>query len=162
IAEEVQPIWSSESVSVMTIYLEAGDYRSAIRYWNDIDEIKQILNSYEAIDYDDEAIVPHLNYLVEHLPGERLSLLDHLRKAYLVQNNIKAAINTLDQALKLDPDSTDLWTSLINIYLTNHDRDQAIALMDKRLTQTPTCINTWAKLFDVLLSAGETDEVLHR
>jgi tetratricopeptide (TPR) repeat protein len=165
ITEQMEPtFWLMQSVSVMDVYLTAGDYRSAIRYWDgDLDELGYLLEAYDKINYDDERIIPHLNYLLEHLPSHwGRNLLDGLRKAYLAENNVKAAIETVERALKIDPDSSHWWTSLIDIYLANHNQEQAIVLMDKRLTQNPTCITVWEKLFEVLLSAGEIDGLLNR
>src|SRR5204862_512911 len=146
--EKIEPTeFENERVSVMDVYLTVRDYRSAILYWNDIDELNYLLAAYEAINYDDANIIPHLNYLFEHLPSNyEIQLLDSLRKAYLAQNDTEASIRTINMAIKLAPKSSNLWTCLVEIHIANGDRDQAIALLHERLSQTPTVVGMWDKL----------------
>jgi len=45
-------LMNNQEVSTMHIYITAGDFRSAIRYFNDPDDVYYLVQCYEAIDYD--------------------------------------------------------------------------------------------------------------
>jgi len=152
--------YDSRMISAMDVYMEGGDYRNAIRAFDDIEEGPVLLEAYDAINYDDEEIIPNLELRLEIWPEEyKDSLFQSLYKAYIAKKESSKALDTLQRAIKCRPNPYDFIIHLAEEYIKSGNGDEAINVLGNGIQKFPTSPSLWVKLFQVLAGVCEYAEV---
>ncbi|HET7101079.1 MAG TPA: tetratricopeptide repeat protein, partial [Terriglobia bacterium] len=85
-----------------------------------------------------------------------------IRKAYTEgnQRHLQPALEAINQALKLNPNSVYAWEMAADIHMALRQKDQAIAAARKALDLAPDNFQAAHMLGSILLKAGKQDELV--
>ena len=152
----------------MSVYLAGGDYHKAIRAFNHPDEIEILLETLDAINYNDQSD-ENLNYIIEQL-NDMLNywhdyeprILSILYRAYLGKGNQAEALCAVRRALSIRCASalkTEFRIAFADIQNELGSTEDGIKVLRENLNGSPHDVHLWKKVFELLSQPNRFDQL---